>query len=680
MNDKLVTPAEIINMKKNIAKVSFIVFLTQFLLAVSYAKNSVPTSDIPMKREFPVNSEVNPCDNFHAYVCSIAESQFKLRDDRSRHTFSFNDSRERLLDAKKNFMKNISKEKSLSQRGTQIKNFYTSCMNIKSRAIEEKEKISRLKKELAEIKDAKSFMLYLNSQTQKGESSLISFWDRPNMDDPLKLNLLVSVGLMDLPDHTYYEKSDVILAYQNLLTTFFKTVNPDETQEQASARAEKQIILQKDFIKTYPVASIRRQRYSEKRTSTQVEVLKKYIFLNLDQIFKNVPAQSMVNIPIPESMDYLNANMNNDKLDILKDFYLYRVASDLMDEAYPKYFESQFNFEKNFFGGPQLRPDLQERCTTTTSQIFQLELDQILIDRLFPGFKDEKVLALGDKIRGSIILGLERNKWLSTQSKSEAIRKVKTARLQLVRPQNEKEWDFIPVQKYSPRKFLDNKRVYSLARFKKSMEDLKYPANQLSWGMGPLTVNAYYSGSENKFVLPIGILQYPFYDKEGDMLENLGAVGAVIGHELGHGIDDQGSKYNADGKLHDWMSMRDKAEFSQRGQKMIDLFNKVGHDGLLTQGENIADLVGLTFAYQAAFPDNKGGVEDKKRFFSSYGRLWCTVSRPDFDKMLLKTDPHAAGWARINEQVKHQPGFSEVFQCKPGDKMFLSEKDRVQIW
>jgi putative endopeptidase len=661
-----------------------LIFFVQYSSATSPlatdSKKVEPSSDIPDKREFPLNTEINPCDDFHGYVCSIAESRFKLRDDRRSHTFAFNDSRERLLEAKMNFMKNLPKEKKLSKRGMQIKSFYNSCMNIKARASEEKSKLSQIEQELARIKTPAQFITYLNGQTKKGEQSLIGFGDRPHLENPQILTIYMGVRLMDLPDHSYYEKPEVMAAYKELLVEFFKTAMPALKAEQAVAKAEQQIQLQKDFIKSYPVASIRRQRFSEKRTSTQSETISKFSNLKLNEIFKDAPKTAAVNIPIPESVEFLNSYMTTDKLNVLKDLYLYSTASEFMDEAYPKFYQSQFNFQKNFFGGPQVRPILQERCTNAISGIFTMELDQILIDRLFPGFNDEKVLELGSRIRGSIVTGLEKNTWLSTSAKTEAIKKISTAKLQLVRPQNDKEWDFLPIQKYSDVKFIENKRIHELASYKKSMEDMKHPANQAAWGMGPLTVNAYYNPSENKFVLPIGILQFPFYDKDGDLIENLGAVGAVVGHELGHSIDDQGSQFDASGKLNQWMTMQDKAEFSKRGQKMVDLFDKAGHDGKLTLGENVADLVGMTFAYQAAFPDSKGSVEDKKRFFTSYGRLWCSVSRPDFEKMLLKTDPHALGRARINEQVKHQPAFFESFNCDSKNKLYLSEKNRVQIW
>ena len=220
----------------------------------------------------------------------------------------------------------------------------------------------------------------------------------------------------------------------------------------------------------------------------------------------------------------------------------------------------------------------------------------------------------------------------------------------------------------------------ALLSHKRSFEKLRQGVNQEAWGMGPLTVNAYYSPDKNKFVMPIGILQYPFFVPEGDVIENLGAVGAVVGHEMGHSIDDEGSKFNSDGKLKQWMNDDDVKKFKVRGEKMITQFNKIGHNGELTLGENVADLVGLTFGYHAAFPENKGLIEDKKKFFVAYARLWCGVAREKTKEMWLKTDPHSLGEARINEQVKHQAGFVEAFQCTSKNKLFLNEKERISIW
>ena len=249
-----------------------------------------------------------------------------------------------------------------------------------------------------------------------------------------------------------------------------------------------------------------------------------------------------------------------------------------------------------------------------------------------------------------------------------------------MQPTTDREWDFKPAQKFSSKTPYANAKKLTLAGHERTLQRLREGVNQEAWGMGPLTVNAYYSPDKNKFVLPIGILQYPFFIPEGDIIENLGAVGAVAGHELGHSIDDEGSKFDSSGKLRQWMAEADVKKFQERGQKMLKQFDSIGHNGALTQGENIADLVGLTFAYNAAFPEGKGEKLDKQKFFVAYGRVWCSVMREKAKEMQLKTDPHSLGIARINEQVKHQPGFMEAFSCDKNNKLYLDPKDQISIW
>lgn len=640
----------------------------------------VPSSEIPEKREFPLSSNVNPCEDFHAYVCSEAESAFKLRDDRSKHIFAFNDSSERILVQKQKFMTEIPSKNNLDERTEQLRSFYVACMDKNAKAKAEKNEVSRLQKDLKKITTTEDLVTYVNTQAPKGLSSLMWFGNTPDPDDAKKLNLMMGGSLMGLPDHKYYEDTAVMADYKKLLTAFFKNIDPKGKDGKADQRAQALVDLEKDFIKVYPQAAVRRQRWSERLFFSQEDIVKKYPNLKLDMLFKKAPQTALVNNPLYETPEFLNAELTKRPLAVWKDLILVRNLSNEMDDAYPKYFQQDFDFEKKYFGGPQTRPERQERCTRLVSGYFAKELDAAMLEQLFPNFDEKKVDELGAKVRASIVQGLKDNKWLSSESRKGAIEKIATARLQLVKPHTDREWNFNPIRRYSKTDLLMNQKIYREARFSKMLHELTEPANQDAWGMGPLTVNAYYSANENKFVMPIGILQYPFYNKDGSMIENLGAVGSVVGHELGHSIDDEGSKFDAQGRLKQWMSAKDAAEFEKRGQKLVDQFNKIGHDGKLTLGENSADVVGLTFAYNAAFPGGKGSVEDKKAFFVGYGRLWCGVVRPDLAKLLLKTDPHATGEARINEQVKHQTAFAETFQCKAGDKMTLPDSEKVKIW
>jgi len=633
------------------------------------------------KREFPLSNEVNPCQNFHAYVCSKVESSFKLPDDRSIHMFSFSDSREKLLEDKKKFMSEIGKKKKLDARTGQIRDFYNACMNERASALTEKKEVARLLKKVTAIKDAAQLMAFSNTHLPTAFGSFVHLGGTANQDNAKAYDLYMGSDFMRLNDHKYYENTELLKDYELLLTEFFKTIYGSKvTPAQALQKAQAVIAFEKEFIKTYPTAAVRRQRWSEKHVQSQEDFLKAYPNLKAEMLFKKAPATMLVSTPIQESLEFLNSHLEKYPVELWRDLYLLKNLDDVLDDGYPKYFNLSFEFERKYFGGPEKRSVRHERCTKTAMGYFNKELDAALLDQLFPDFNETQVQEMGQRIRESILRGLAKNNWLSSGAKKAATEKIKTARLQLVKPHSEREWDFNLQGKYSTTDKLANQHQYKGLRWSKLLNDLQSPVNQDAWGMGPLTVNAYYSENENKFVVPMGILQFPFYDSKQAIHENIGAIGSVFGHELGHSIDDNGSKYDANGKLNPWMTAKDLAEFNKRSARMVEFFDKSGHDGKLTLGENVADLVGMTFAYSAAFPTEKPSKEDAQKFFVAYARTWCTVVRPEYAQLLLKTDPHALGWARINEQVKHQPAFAEAFSCKPGDAMTLSEKERVQIW
>jgi len=656
------------------------------IIPITYAAqtaqtNVAPSSEIPEKREYPLNDKANPCDDFHKYVCSNVEASFKLREDRSAHFFAFEDSDERLLEKKKTFFKNIDSEKKLNPRSLQMKQYYKACMNEAGAIAEEHELVAALRTDIDKLKSIDDFIKFNKENMLNEKWSFANYDMGPNIDNPKIYDLMFDVGLMFLPEHSYYDNKELMAAYRDLVVEFFMAVYPEGNKDDFKKRAQSMIDFETRFKATYPMPAEFRKRWTEPRYVTREEFLKRTSAIGLDDfIKKNIPAKTLIRDFIPESFEFVQKELKNENLQVLKDTFFFRSARGFMDDAYPELFKKRMEFSHKYLGGAPSRPDRQERCTTSVMGSFNRELDLEMLPRLFPHFPKEKMKIVAERLRKSIIDGLKSNTWLSAQGKTGAIAKIDHAKLQLIQPYTDKEWDFKPIQKYSDEKPYHNGKLLALQGHKRSLKRFKDGVNQEAWGMGPLTVNAYYSADKNKFVMPIGILQYPFFVPEGDVIENLGAVGAVVAHELGHAIDDEGSKFDDKGRLKQWMTDADVNTFKERGQRMVDQFNKIGHNGELTLGENTADLVGLTFAYKAAFPKGEGSVEDKKKFFVAYGRLWCGVARDKMKEMLLKTDPHSLGYARINEQVKHQPGFAEAFACKPNNKLFLSEKDRIQIW
>lgn len=652
-------------------------FIIGFTISMSQASSAAePSSAIPDKRNFPLSTKIKPCDDFYGYVCSEVNATFKLRDDRSRHTFAFNDSYERILQKNKDFFKNIDKEKKLSRRSQQLPDSYLACMNEEAAKVEEKKYVEKYKNEIEGIKTREELADLSAERNFTAGFSFLGVWNSAHLDNPENWQLSASSSVRYLPERSYYEKADLLKEYEALLVDFFKTVGLDNPE----ARAKSVVDFEKRFDKQHPLPSEMRQRWAMKRYVSQADLVKKYPNLHLQKVFKKYPAKLQFNELLPEIYAFLNEAFAKEDLSTLKNVMIWRTVGPWMDDQYPELHKKFFNFSFKYLGGPEKRPDREERCTKMVMEAFNKELDAELMPRLFPNFPEKKFISVADKIRASIIKGVESNTWLSPEGKKGALEKIKKARLFLVKPKNEKQWDFNPIQTYSRTEPMTNYFKLEQALVAKELRKVRAPRDSTIWGMGPLTVNAYYSPSDNKFVMPMGILQYPFFDPDGTDIDNLGAVGAVIGHELGHGIDDQGARFDAKGQVRQWMGMNDLAEFKKRGEKMVEQFNKIGHNGNLTLGENIGDLVGLSFGVRAAFPGGDGSIEDLQRFFVGYGRLWCEVMLPARKERQLKTDPHSLGYARVNEQVKHQPLFQKAFSCKDSDSMVLKDSERVKIW
>ena len=650
------------------------------LLAATQAVAPAPSSDIPDRREFPVNENVNACENFYEYACSTAVSHFKLRDDRSSHTFAFGDSRERLLERKKVFLKDLQKrlldKEAMPERSKNLATVYIACMNPEARKKEERNKVAETVAELKAIKTRPEFLAYLQKQRDSAEPSFVDVGSSANQDKPEILDFYFDIDMQTLPERSYYLKPEVTADFSSVLEKFFTTIGDRQAKDSAKAVLN----LETEFAKVHPLPSEMRAIWSQRSSISKKDILAKYPSFELKTALDKVPDTANIRHFIPETYAFAEKTFKTAKLEDLKAEYLYRALSPLMDDAYPEFFASKFAFNQKHLGAPPVRPVREERCTQMVMGSFNKELDAELLPVMFPDFPQEKFIALAEKVRASIIEGVKTNSWLSEDGRKGAVEKMSKAKLQLVKPLNDEEWYFNPTAKYALDTPIANAQALDVALTARMYSELPKPRNRNRWGMGPLTVNAYYSPTDNKFVMPIGILQYPFYDPNLPVEVNLGAVGAVIGHELGHGIDDQGAKFDAEGKLRQWMSDKDIDGFKGRGKKFVDQFAKIGHNGELTLGENIGDLTGVTFAYRAAFPEGKGTTDQKKAFFLQYARLWCGVELPKYSEQMLKTDPHSRGFARVNQQLKNQPAFAEAFACKGNDPMVLKAEDLVKIW
>jgi predicted metalloendopeptidase len=305
------------------------------------------------------------------------------------------------------------------------------------------------------------------------------------------------------------------------------------------------------------------------------------------------------------------------------------------------------------------------------------------VERHFPESARARMRDMVERLCAAYRVRLLALEWLGEKTKEKALEKLGKFTAKIGYPDRWKDYSSLRIEAND---LFGNVRRANLFAHAYQTAKLGHPVDRGEWGILPQTVNAYYSPSMNEIVFPAAILQAPFFDSEADDAVNYGAIGAIIGHELSHGFDDQGSKSDGDGILQDWWTLEDKTEFGARTAKLAEQFDAYEPlpgrriNGKLTLGENIADLAGLTIAFHAYQSAQSDADSNSRLFFHGWAQAWRTAIRDEALGVALATDPHSPAEYRVNGIVRNMPEFHSAFDVKEGDKLFLSEKERVRIW
>ncbi|KAK9760347.1 hypothetical protein K7432_015735 [Basidiobolus ranarum] len=325
-------------------------------------------------------------------------------------------------------------------------------------------------------------------------------------------------------------------------------------------------------------------------------------------------------------------------------------------------------------------------------------LSQLFVQDKFKPEAKAQALDMVKLIQNALATRLETIEWMSPETRKRALEKLKGLNVKVGYPDKWSDYSHIKISRKRP--FFSNVLDINAANFKKVLSAANGPTDKSKWFMTAYEVNAYYDPNSNDIAFPAGILQPPFFyapdekDPRGNAAANFGAIGAVIGHEITHGFDDQGRSYNVQGNLEDWWTPKDAAEFDKRAKTVIDLYSSFDMygskvNGNLTQGENIADIGGVKLSY-LAFQEwqktNPGvvktvdGLTPEQQFFTAYASVWKNVVRKEEALYRLRTDPHAPGIWRVNGPLSNFQEFYDAFGVKEGDKMYRKEADRINIW
>jgi putative endopeptidase len=317
-------------------------------------------------------------------------------------------------------------------------------------------------------------------------------------------------------------------------------------------------------------------------------------------------------------------------------------------------------------------------------------LGQLYVEKYFPPQAKQYMLNLVNNLKATYAERIKKLDWMSPETKERALKKLAAFTVKIGYTDKWQTYDGLIIKRDD---YAGNLRRIAVWRYNYNVSRLGKPVDKTRWGMTPPTVNAYYSPVNNEIAFPAGILQFPFFDFKADDAINYGGIGAVIGHEITHGFDDQGRKYDADGSLHEWWTQADADKFKGRADKVVSQYSALTvldtlHvNGKLTLGENLADLGGLSIAYDA-YKKTKQGQENKKidgftadqRFFLSWAQVWRSKQLPEIAAQRILTDPHSPEEHRANTPLTNIDAWYTAFGIKEGDNMYKKPEDRIKVW
>ncbi len=404
-----------------------------------------------------------------------------------------------------------------------------------------------------------------------------------------------------------------------------------------------------------------------------------------------VPAGTPLNVADPnviKQFDKLLAEAPLDTWRLWLQWNVLKSASSLLTDALEA---EDFRFDETVVNGTKEQLPRWHRCSTLVDQSLGDALGEVFVKKHFPPAAKKRMNELVENLRATLREELEKATWMDAETRKSAQAKLNAFQAKIGYPDRWRDYSKVTIRRDS---LLENSRSARMAARVHQLAKIGKPVDRNDWGMTPPTVNAYYNPPMNEIAFPAGILQSPLFDMDADDAANYGAIGAVIGHEMGHGFDDQGSKFDFSGSLKNWWTAEDRKKFDARAQCVIDQFNNLDvgdnlrHNGRLVVGEALGDLGGVTIAYRAYQRSLRGkpaptvidGYTADQRFFLAFARLWGSYYRPDALRTRLQTDPHPISRFRANGTLMNVPEFHNAFQCKLGDAMVRPAEKQCKLW
>jgi putative endopeptidase len=670
----------------------FVLLCTGLALAQSSApKAAAPTFDVNA-----LDKTVDPCVNFYQFACGTWMKNNPIPADKTRWG-RFDElaeqNRQILHQILETYSKPGMKRDAIQQK---VGDYYGSCMNEAAINAAGNKPLQPEFARINAIKTRSELIAQLASFYKQGVRAIFGFGSGPDLHDASIQIAHVMDGGITLPDRDYYLKDDpkskdIREKYVAYIQKMLELAG--DKPEVTADEAKRIMALETDLAKANMDRVMRRdpKNRDHKMTLDELNKLAPNFDFNKYFVDTGAPKFTSLNVANPEFFKTINESLNTVPLDDWKLYLRWKYLRSMSSELSDAFVNENFEFWSKYMRGQKELEARWKRCTAYTDGALGEALGQLYVDKNFPPAAKVATLELVNGVEAAMGQDLKSLSWMSDETKKKADEKLMKVTNKIGYPDKWRDYSSVKIDRND---FLGNTLRASEFEVRRELKKIGEPMDKTEWGMTPPTVNAYYSPSENNINFPAGILQVPFYGATRDNAVNYGGIGAVIGHELTHGFDDQGAKFNGDGNLTNWWTDSDKAEFEKRTDCLVNEYAKfspvpdVFLNGKLTLGENTADNGGVKLSFMAmqnymkakpnAIKKNVEGFTPEQRFFLGYAQVWCQNVTPQSSRMLAITDPHSPGEFRVNGVVVNSDAFQQAFGCKAGQPMVSTNK--CQAW
>ncbi|WP_337967870.1 M13 family metallopeptidase [uncultured Flavobacterium sp.] len=686
-------------MIKQLNKSVFCAFSAMLCCVTIEAQNAKPKE--PGINLSNMDTKVSPGQDFFRYVNGTWLDKTEIPSDRNSWG-SFNELRQKTDNDALAILKEASKDpkyKSNTDQGKAIALFNT-IMDTVGRNKNGIKPLQPYLKKIDAIKNVTDLQNFFIEMQPQGGIGFFGIYVGADAKNSNKNSVNLSPGGLGLSDKDYYNSDDKDSKekrekYEVHVARMLQFLGESPAKAKESA---KQILALEIELSAPRLDRVERRDRRKQYNPTAIADLKKNTpSIQWDKYFTGIGMSKLdtVNVAQPRYMIALEKTLTEKKVEAWKEYLKWSILNRAASTLSTDIENANFDFYgKTLTGALKQRPR-EEVALQIINGATGEALGKLYVEKLFPAEAKEKA----KNMIANVMLAYENRinalTWMSTATKAKAIEKLKKLTIKIGYPDKWKDYSKLELKNVAEGgTYFDNSKNIAKWAYAESLEKLGKPVDKTEWGMSPQTVNAYFNPSYNEIVFPAAILQPPFYNYQADEAVNYGGIGAVIGHEISHGFDDSGARYNADGNLVDWWTPEDLKQFTALGAALAAQYSAleplpgIHVDGKFTLGENIGDLGGINAAYDGlqlylkanGNPGLIDGFTPEQRFFISWATVWRTKSRDEAIKSQVKTDPHSPGMYRAVVPIQNVDAFYQAFGIKKGDAMYVDPEKRVKIW